>query len=75
MHHICTKGLIRVSSLLILAGVTIFSSYSIARSQLKTDKAIALDSEVGEQLLFTSQARRDYLPLSLEFVTQDNLAY
>jgi len=68
--------LIRVSfSLLVLAGATTFSSYGRAQAPSKTGELIVLDSEVGEQLLFTSQARRDYLPLSLEFVTQDNLAY
>lgn len=70
------KDFIRIAfSLLLFAGVTTFSNYGIAQGQSKTEKLIVLDSEVGEQLLFSSQARRDYLPLSLEFVTQDNLAY
>jgi hypothetical protein len=75
MRHIFTRGITRASSLLVLAGVTFFSSYNIARSQLQTEELIALDSKRGEQLLFSSQTRSDYLPLSLEFVTQDNLAY
>ena len=76
MHHSFTKSLIGVSFFLfVFAGAVTFSSYSVARSQSKTEELIALDSELGEQLLFTSQARRDYLPLSSEFVTQDNLAY
>ncbi len=75
MHHIRTKSLAKFSSLLVLAGVTFFSSCGIARSQLKTEELIALDSATGEELLFTSQARSDYLPLSTEFVTQENLAY
>ncbi|WP_036482850.1 phytochelatin synthase family protein [Myxosarcina sp. GI1] len=75
MQHIRTKGLAKVSSLLVLAGVTFFSSCGVARLQLKTEELIALDSATGEELLFTSQARSDYLPLSIEFVTQDNLAY
>lgn len=75
MRQISTKILYKASSLLVIAGMTIFATYNMARSQLKTEELITLDSETGEQLLFTSQARRDYLPLSLEFVTQDNLAY
>ena len=71
-----TQGFIRIGLfLLLLTGVTTFSNYSIAQGESKTEKLIVLDSEVGEELLFTSETRRDYLPLSLEFVTQDNLAY
>lgn len=62
-------------SLLFLTTVTIFCSSTIARSRSTVQDLIVLDSELGEQLLFTSQARSDYLPLSLEFETQDNLAY
>ena len=70
------KKLIRFSSsLLVLVSATILVNSSMAQTQSKTEELVALDSEVGEQLLFTSQARNDYLPLSLEFVTQDNLAY
>ena len=36
---------------------------------------IELDSTEGDQLLIASSARTDYVPLSIEFVTQDNLAY
>ncbi len=76
MFYYNIKGLIRICfSLLVLASATAFSYYLVVRAQSKTEELIVLDSEVGEQLLFTSQARRDYLPLSLEFVTQDNLAY
>ncbi len=76
MFYYSIKDLIRVYfSFLVLVGATIFANCGIAQAQSKTEELIVLDSEVGEQLLFTSQARRDYLPLSLEFVTQDNLAY
>ncbi|NEO90275.1 MAG: glutathione gamma-glutamylcysteinyltransferase [Moorea sp. SIO3G5] len=40
-----------------------------------TENLINLDSDHGEQLLMASQAREDYLPLSIQFVTQENLAY
>ncbi len=72
----CLKGFFGVGFPLgALAAATTFFSYGIAQAQSKTGELIFLDSEVGEQLLFDSQARRDYIPLSLEFVTQDNLAY
>jgi len=37
--------------------------------------AIALDSDTGEQLLVGSQSRRDYFPLTHQFLTQDHPAY
>ncbi|PZD75232.1 hypothetical protein C1752_00520 [Acaryochloris thomasi RCC1774] len=48
---------------------------SAAQEISKTKALVDLDSQAGEQLLFTSQARRDYLPLSSEFLTQNHLAY
>ena len=76
MRHNFTKGFIGVGCFcLVFASTAMFYSYRVARSESKTEELIVLNSELGEQLLFTSQARRDYLPLSSEFVTQDNLAY
>ncbi|NET37526.1 MAG: glutathione gamma-glutamylcysteinyltransferase [Cyanothece sp. SIO1E1] len=49
--------------------------YLLAQGSPTTTSLINLDSDVGEQLLLESNARKDYLPLTLEFVTQDNLAY
>lgn len=42
---------------------------------LDNTELIPLNSPVGEQLLIASNARQDYWPLSINFVTQDNLAY
>ena len=39
------------------------------------DTLVALQSEEGEALLFGAEARADYVPLSLYFVTQQNPAY
>ncbi|WP_017318665.1 phytochelatin synthase family protein [Mastigocladopsis repens] len=36
---------------------------------------IAFNSQEGEKLLFESQSRKDFLPLSMQFVTQNNQAY
>ncbi|WP_204104587.1 MULTISPECIES: phytochelatin synthase family protein [Spirulina sp. CCY15215] len=48
---------------------------AIAQTLPLRENLINLDSLEGANLLFDSQARRDYLPLSLQFVSQDNLAY
>ncbi len=48
---------------------------AIAQTLPLSENLINLDSRTGENLLFESQARRDYIPLSLQFVSQDNLAY
>ncbi|NET62002.1 MAG: glutathione gamma-glutamylcysteinyltransferase [Symploca sp. SIO2E6] len=39
------------------------------------ENLINLNSTIGEELLIESQARQDYLPLSIQFVTQRNGAY
>ena len=36
---------------------------------------IALDSDEGQRLLWESTAKEDYIPLSIHFTTQENLAY
>lgn len=36
---------------------------------------INLNSREGEDLLLESEAKEDYIPLTIQFVTQDNLAY
>lgn len=36
---------------------------------------IALDSDAGQRLLWESTAREDFIPLSIHFTTQENLAY
>lgn len=41
----------------------------------QTGTLIDLTTPEGEQLLVQSKARNDYWPLSVQFVTQDNLAY
>lgn len=58
-----------------LAGV--LSSVSPTSAQLLPlpEDLIALDSDAGAALLFDSEARTDFLPLTQYFETQDNLAY
>jgi hypothetical protein len=48
---------------------------AIAQMGSQPGTLIALTTPEGEQLLVLSKARKDYWPLSVQFVTQDNLAY
>jgi len=59
----------------LLIGLSIVSGGLLAQTPTLTDNLIGLNSPQGEQLLMSSQARQDYLPLSIQFVTQENLAY
>ena len=56
-------------------GVAISAGCVLAETVPLSEQLIDLESAAGEELLFSSQARRDYLPLSQEFLTQSNLAY
>lgn len=47
----------------------------IAQTLPQPGTLIDLTTPQGEQLLVQSKARNDYWPLSVQFVTQDNLAY
>lgn len=72
------QGKRRVASLLslgMIAAAILGSSSLTAQETSQTKALIDLDSPAGERLLFASQARRDYLPLSSEFITQNHLAY
>lgn len=51
------------------------ASSGFAQALPLPEHLISLDSDAGATLLFASEARVDYLPLTRFFVTQDNLAY
>ena len=53
-------------------GLKIFSPNIL---ESKSDKIIALNSQLGKQKLFDSELKFDYLPLSSHFVTQSKLSY
>jgi Phytochelatin synthase len=62
--------------------VSLWLTSSELRTQALPTQALPLganlidfNSTAGEQLLTESAAKRDYFPLSSQFVTQDNLAY
>lgn len=59
----------------LIIGFGIVNGELLAQTLPVTENLISLHSNEGEELLLDSQARKDYLPLSINFVTQDNLAY
>lgn len=64
---------------LALSTLSLSLSLATARSTAQTlpleANLIEFDSPRGEQFLLESQAKRDYIPLSIQFTTQDNRAY
>ncbi|NBD16885.1 MAG: glutathione gamma-glutamylcysteinyltransferase [Cyanobacteria bacterium] len=55
--------------------VCLHTGKQLAQTLALSENLIHLNSKQGETYLFKSEARTDYLPLMLHFVTQDNLAY
>ncbi|MBC6478521.1 MAG: phytochelatin synthase family protein [Hormoscilla sp. GM7CHS1pb] len=67
---------IRISLGAAIAGLCLASGGLLAQRLLPVSQdLINLNSDNGEQLLIESKARKDYLPLSIHFVTQSNRAY
>lgn len=59
-----------------IVGLCLAGGGLLAQRLLPVSQAlINLNSDSGEQLLIESKARKDYLPLSIHFVTQSNGAY
>jgi len=56
-------------------GLCLASGDGLAQTLTVPRSLTSLSSSDGEQLLFTSRTRADYLPLSTQFVTQKNQAY
>jgi len=61
--------------LAIILGVSLVGEGIKAQTLTLPQNLINLNSTEGENLLLESDSRQDYLPLSIHFVTQDNLAY
>lgn len=62
--------------LLLLSATLLLASFSARAETLPLpDGLIALDSPEGETLLLGAEARRDYFPLAMHFVTQANPAF
>jgi len=72
------KGLVKVIGLPLQAaivGLWITAGGAVAQTLALPRSLTPLSSSEGEQLLFASHARADYVPLSTQFVTQKNQAY
>ncbi|MDJ0599997.1 MAG: phytochelatin synthase family protein [Crocosphaera sp.] len=60
----------------LLLGVSFIPAQLLAQSTLPLDEnLISFNSSQGETLLVESNARKDYIPLTLQFETQENLAF
>ncbi|NES85672.1 MAG: glutathione gamma-glutamylcysteinyltransferase [Moorea sp. SIO2B7] len=59
----------------VILGLCIASGELTAQTLPLAENLINFNSSEGEKLLIESEARQDYFPLSMHFVTQDNLAY
>jgi hypothetical protein len=66
---------IGIPSLTFLLGFSLASSRFLSKPLPVSQNLIPLNSTEGEQLLSSSKAQQDYLPLSAHFVTQKNPAY
>ena len=58
-----------------LLGLCLTTGKTKSQTLELNDNLINFNSAQGEQLLIESQSRQDYLPLSIQFVTQVNRAY
>lgn len=58
-----------------ILGLCLTGGGALAQTLPVPSNLINLNSTEGEKLLMDSKARQDYWPLSMQFVTQDNLAY
>jgi len=74
-HRIGLSKVIRLTLQSLIVGFVIASGGLTAQTLSLTRNLINFDSTEGEQLLLESNARQDYFPLSIHFVTQDNQAY
>lgn len=66
----------RLITKVLLLGVAFVPSQLLAQTSLPLpENLINFNSSQGETLLVESQSRKDYIPLSLQFETQENLAF
>jgi len=61
-------------SILVL-GMVLLGGRTVAQTLPVAERLIELDSSLGEQWLIDSRAREDYVPLSIQFETQQNQAF
>ncbi|MFK0732529.1 MAG: phytochelatin synthase family protein [Gloeotrichia echinulata DVL01] len=61
--------------ILAILGLCISGKNVLSQTLTVSPNLINFSSDAGESLLFTSRARVDFIPLSMQFVTQNNQAY
>jgi hypothetical protein len=67
--------LIRLPLQAVILGLSLASGGLLAQTLPVPSNLINFNSAEGEELLMESQARQDYFPLSIQFITQKNQAY
>ena len=73
-HRLSVRKISRLSLQALILGLCLAAGLR-AQTLPLTENLINFNSREGEELLLESQSRQDYLPLSIQFVTQKNGAY
>ncbi len=74
-HRMGVHKIIRLPLQAVILGLSIANGGLLAQTLSVPSNLINFNSTEGEELLMESQARQDYLPLSIQFITQKNQAY
>jgi Phytochelatin synthase len=71
-----TQNTLKISIQTLIIGLCLAAGNVIAQTlPLASSNLIGFDTPDGEKLLIESKSRADFFSLSMQFVTQDNLAY
>lgn len=74
-YRIGVRQVIHLPLRVAIAGLCLSSGGLLAQTLSVPQNLINFSSAEGEELLMESEARQDYFPLSMQFVTQKNQAY
>ena len=69
------KTKLKISFQALMIGLSLSAGNVIAQTLPLSSNLIGFNTPESEQLLMTSKSRADFFPLSMQFVSQDNLAY
>ncbi|MFM2061157.1 MAG: hypothetical protein RLZZ507_827 [Cyanobacteriota bacterium] len=72
MNH---KNHLKILVQTLIIGLSLAAGNVIAQTLPLASNLIGFDTPEGETLLISSKSKDDFFPLSMQFVTQDNLAY
>ncbi|MGM3309187.1 phytochelatin synthase family protein [Anabaena sp. WFMT] len=70
-----SKTYLKIYIQFLVIGLSFAADNVIAQTLPLASNLIGFDTPEGETLLISSKSRADFFPLSMQFVTQDNLAY